>query len=157
MLVNTKHFGQIDLDETKVIYFENGILGFEGYKKYTVLYDDIENGKSDISWLQSLEDASLALPIISPFMILDHYNPEVEDEYLLPLGDINENNLVVLVTITVPKDAQDISANLKAPIIINSETRKGAQIIAQNSDYEIKYRFYEKLKKGKTEKEGVSC
>lgn len=157
MLVNTKHFGQIDLDESKIIHFENGIMGFESFKNYTVLYDDIEGEKSDISWLQSLDEATLAIPIISPFIIMDQYNPEVEDEYLLPLGNLNEDNLVVFVTITVPKEAKDISANLKAPIIINSETKKGAQLIAQNSEYEIKYRFYEKLKERKTEKEGVSC
>ena len=33
MLVKTKHFGEVDLDESKIIYFEQGILGFSDCKK----------------------------------------------------------------------------------------------------------------------------
>ena len=39
MLVKTKHFGEIDLGEDKILHFENGIFGFEEYKTYTILYD----------------------------------------------------------------------------------------------------------------------
>ena len=40
MLIKTKHFGEVDLDQDKIIYFENGILGFEDYKNiqfYTIM------------------------------------------------------------------------------------------------------------------------
>lgn len=155
MLVNTRHFGEIDLDEDKIIYFENGILGFEDYKRYTLLYDDETGERPDISWLQSLDEAALAIPVISPFLVKEDFNPEVEDELLKPLGNLNENNIVVLVSITVPSDIEKITANLKAPFIINSDSKKGAQVIIENPDYEVKYRFYEKLKQYKEAKEGV--
>ena len=74
MLVNTKHFGQIDLDENKVITFDNGIMGFEEYKKYTILYDEEEGDKPSISWLQSIDIPDLALPIINPLLIKEDYN-----------------------------------------------------------------------------------
>lgn len=149
MQVNTRHFGEIDLDENKIIYFENGILGFEDYKKYTLLYDEEGEERPDISWLQSLDEASLAIPVISPFLIKEEYNPQVEDELLKPLGEITDDNLVILVTITVPSDVEKMTANLKAPFIINSETRKGTQIIVDNADYEVRHRFYDKLKAAK--------
>lgn len=154
MLVQTKHFGEIDLDENKIISFENGILGFEDCKNYTLLYNDDEGERPDISWLQSLEEPALAIPVISPFLIKPDYNPEVEDELLKPLGNLNEGNIVVLVSITVPPEIEKISANLKAPFVINSEARKGTQIITENPDYDVKYRFYEQLKKNQEEKEG---
>ncbi|MBP1753966.1 MAG: hypothetical protein H6Q59_364 [Firmicutes bacterium] len=154
MLVNTKHFGEIELDENKIIYFENGILGFEDYKKYTLLFDDEEGERPDISWLQSLEEPSLAIPVVNPFIVRTDYNPEVEDELLKPLGSINEENIVVLISITVPADVEKISANLKAPFIINSDERKGAQIVVENSEYEVKYHFYEQLQAHKAAKEG---
>lgn len=154
MLVKTRHFGEIDLDENKIIYFENGILGFEDYKKYTLLYDDENGERPDISWLQSLEEPSLAIPVISPFIVRPDYNPEVEDELLKPLGEITDQNIVVLVSITVPSEIEKISANLRAPFIINSDTRRAAQIIVENPNYEVKYRFYEQLKANKTKKEG---
>lgn len=149
MLVKTRHFGEINLDENKVIYFENGILGFEDCKKYTLIYDEEDGDRSDISWLQSLEEAALAIPVISPFMVKKDYNPSIEDELLKPLGELTDENIIILVTVTVPENLEKISANLKAPFIINSDSRKGEQIIVENPEYEIKYRFYDQLKAAK--------
>lgn len=152
MLVMTKHFGEIELDEDKIISFDQGILGFENYKRYTLLYDNEKGERPNISWLQSIEEASLSIPVISPFLIKEDYNPEIEDELLKPLGTLTEDNILVLTSITVPSDANKISANFKAPFIINTDTKKGIQVIADNSDYDIKYYFYEKLKEIKLAK-----
>ncbi|NLJ95905.1 MAG: flagellar assembly protein FliW [Clostridiales bacterium] len=157
MLIKTKHFGEVDLDQDKIIYFENGILGFEDYKKYTILYDNEDGERPDITWLQSIEEPLLAIPIISPFLIIPDYNPTVEDELLKPLGEITPDNLVVLVSITVPRDITQISANLRAPFVINSDTKKGSQIIVEESKYNIKYCFYEQLQAIKAKKEGRLC
>ena len=155
MLIGTKHFGEIDLDEDKIIYFERGIMGFEDCKKFTILYDSEDGERPDISWLQSLEVPNLAIPVINPFLIKEDYNPEVEDELLIPLGQLSDDNVIVLVTLTVPGVIEKMTANLKAPIIINSETKKGTQIIVQNNDYEIKYKLYNVLKERKAAKGDV--
>ncbi len=154
MLVKTKHFGEIDLDDDKIIRFDNGILGFEDCKSYTLLYDNEDGERPDISWLQSLEEPALAIPVVSPFLLKPDYNPEIEDELLKPLGIINEENLVVLVSVTVPADIHKMSANLRAPFIINADLRKGSQIIVENAEYEVKYPFYDQLKALKAAKEG---
>ena len=73
MLVKTKHFGEIELAEDKVLTFENGILGFENQKHYTILYNNENETRSSISWLQSLEEPTLALPIIFNFKN-SHFN-----------------------------------------------------------------------------------
>lgn len=83
MLVKTRHFGEVDLDESKVITFEDGIIGFEDCKRYTILYNNEEGGNSTISWLQSLDTPELALPVISPLSVLADYNPIVEDEHFI--------------------------------------------------------------------------
>lgn len=152
MLVKTKYFGDIDLEEDKIITFEQGIMGFEGYKRYTILFDIEGENKPSISWLQCLDEQSLALPVINPFLIKNDYNPVVEDELLKPIGEINEQNLIILLSLTAPSDMTELSVNLKAPFIINSDTRKGCQIIVENQDYEIKYNVYNILKKLKDEK-----
>lgn len=150
----TKHFGEIELDESKIINFPSGILGFDNYKEFTILYDNEEGERPDISWLQSIDEPSLAIPIMSPFLVMEEYNPEVEDELLKPLGDMKPDNMIVLVSVTVPSDVTKLSANMKAPFIINAETKKGIQIIIEKGDYEIKYHFYEKLAAIKEAKEG---
>ena len=152
MLVKTRHFGEVDLDESKVITFEDGIIGFEDCKRYTILYNNEEGGNSTISWLQSLDTPELALPVISPLSVLADYNPIVEDEVLKPLGDLTEENIIILLTLSVPSDITKMSANLKAPLVINADTKKGCQIIAENSDYVIKYNIYEQAKKCKEAK-----
>ncbi len=152
MLVKTRHFGEVDLDESKVITFEDGIIGFEDCKRYTILYNNEEGGNSTISWLQSLDTPELALPVISPLSVLADYNPIVEDEVLKPLGDLTEENIIILLTLSVPSDITKMSANLKAPLVINADTKKGCQIIAENPDYVIKYNIYEQAKKCKEAK-----
>ena len=152
MLVKTRHFGEIDLDEDKVLTFEDGLIGFEDCKRYTILYNNEEGGNNTISWLQSLDVPELALPVISPLSVLADYNPIIEDEVLKPLGELTEENVIILLTLSVPSDITKMSANLKAPLVINADTKKGCQIIAENPDYMVKYNIYELVKKSKEAK-----
>ena len=151
MLVKTRYFGEIDLTEDKILTFDNGILGFEDYKKYTLLFNNEDGKGATISWLQSLDEEGLAIPVINPLLVKEDYDPIVEDEWLGSLGELTEENILVLLTMTIPSDLTKMTANLKAPFIINSDTRKGCQVIIENKDYEIKYNVYEALKKKKGE------
>ncbi len=155
--VRTKHFGEIDLDEGKVLIFENGIMGYENYKKFTILFNNESGTRPVISWLQSLNEPGLALPVINPVLVMEDYNPVVEEELLSGLGELNPDNQIVFVTLTVPKDLTRMTANLKAPIVINADTRKGCQVIVENHDYKVKYPVYERFAKAKQEKEGKTC
>ncbi|MDD6208114.1 MAG: flagellar assembly protein FliW [Clostridiales bacterium] len=157
MLVKTKYFGEIDLSEDKIITMENGLMGFEEYKQYTILYNNEGEGQPNISWLQSVEEPALALPVINPFLVKSDYNPVVEDEVLKSLGELNEENLAIFLVLTVPAKPEEVTANLKAPVIINADTRKGCQIIVENKDYVIKYKVYEAIQKIKKEKGEMEC
>ncbi|MCR5608974.1 MAG: flagellar assembly protein FliW [Lachnospiraceae bacterium] len=149
MLIKTKCFGEIDIAEDMIIEFADGLMGFEDLKRYTILYNNEEGKKSSISWLQSVDEPALALPIINPFLVKEDYNPVVEDELLKPLGDINEENLAVFLVLTVPSDLTKMTANLKAPLLVNADTKKGQQVIVENQDYVVKYNVYDVLKKKK--------
>lgn len=144
MLVKTKFFGEVDLPEEKIVTLDRGLIGLEQYKKFTILYD-CEKEESNISWLQSVDEQTLALPVIKPWLVKEDYNPVVEDELLSPIGELTEENLVILLTMTVPENLKEMSVNLKAPIVINADTRKGVQVIAENQDYEVKYKIYDIL------------
>lgn len=148
MLIKTKYFGEIDLNEEKIITFEHGLMGFEEYKRYTVLYDIEEGEEAKISWLQSVDAEEIALPVISPVHVRVDYNPTVEDELLQPLGEINEKNLAILLVMSVPSEVKKATVNLKAPLIINSDTKMGRQIIVENQDYEIRYQIQKEEKGG---------
>lgn len=149
MLVKTKYFGDIELGEEKIITFEQGLFGFEEYTEYTILYDVEQGEEHTFSWLQSTQLKELALPVVNPLSIVEDYNPVINDELLEGLGEMNDDNLVVLLTMTVPPDLTKMTSNLKAPLIINADTRKGAQIVVENQDYPVKYNVYEAIQKKK--------
>ena len=154
MKVQTKWFGEIDTSEDKIITFEKGIIGFESYKKYMIVFDAQKEAESSIMWLQSLDDAALALPVMKPELVKEDYDPVVEDELINTLGEnIKDAQLVVLVTLTVPSDITKMTCNLKAPIIINADTMKGIQLIADNDDYQVRMPIYDILD-SKEEKDG---
>ena len=156
MLVKTKYFGEVDLSEDKILNFENGLMGFEQFKKYTILFDNEKEPHSNVMWLQSVEEQTLALPVINPFAVKEDYNPEVNDELIKPLGELTEDNLCILLTMTTSSDVKKTTVNLKAPIIINSDTNQGCQAIVENPDYVVKYNVYDAVQKRK-EKEAASC
>lgn len=144
MRIDTKYFGTIDIGEEKIIHFDNGLLGFEDYKDYTILYDIDEEEKPFFSWLQSVDEKGLAFPVVNPLSVDEDYNPTVEDELLNTLGDITPENMIVLLLATIPKDVKEASVNMRAPLVINSDNRKGMQIIVENKEYEIKHKIIKK-------------
>ena len=152
MHISSRLFGEIDIDDSKIISFDNGIIGFDDCKHFTVLYDSEKEGHSSIMWLQSVEHPELAFPVADPMNITEDYNPIVEDEWLSSIGEIEkEDDLYVLAILTVPSDLTKMTANLKAPVIINTRTMKGCQLIVNNEEYEVRYNVYDyvqKLKKG---------
>lgn len=148
MKAATRLFGEIEIDESKIITFEEGIIGFPDMKKFTLIFDEEKEDKPSISWLQSMDEPEVAFPVMDPLLVCEEYNPSVEDELLKNLGTIKEDNLYVLVTVTVPQDIKNLAVNLKAPIVINTDTRKASQIIVED-DLPVRYRIYEILEEAK--------
>lgn len=153
MKAMTRLFGEIDIDEGKIITLERGMIGFPDLQKFALIYDEEKGLKaSSVMWLQSMDDTQVAFPVMQPNQIKPDYNPMVSDEMLLPLGELNEDNTYVLVTLTAKPKKEDTTVNLKAPIVINTETKRGCQLIVDD-DYPVKFKIYEALKE-KKEKAG---
>ena len=149
MVAETKLFGTVDIEEDKIIDFPMGIIGFENLRKFAIIYDIEREERSKISWLQSMEEPLLALPIIHPFEIHENYNPIVEDELMKNIGDPADADILIFTTLSIPSDLTKMTANLKAPIIINAEKKKGVQLIVENADYPVKFNVYESVQKMK--------
>ena len=152
MQINSRLFGTIDIEDGKIIDFPNGIIGFEDYHKFALIFDSEKESSASIMWLQSLDEPELAFPVVDPMHIHADYNPVVEDEWLEPIGGIcKPEDVFVLVILTVPSDLTAMTANLKAPVIINTDTRKGSQIIVNNEDYSVRYNVYDYVQSLKKE------
>jgi flagellar assembly factor FliW len=153
MKVKTRIFGEIEIEDDKIITMAKGMIGFPNLNHFALIHDEEKERKdSSIMWLQSLDDTDIVFPVMMPHAIKEDYAPNVNQEIVAPLGELHEDNTYLLVTVTVPKKVEDFSVNLKAPIVINMDNRKGVQLIVED-DYPVKYKVYEVLK-AKKEKAG---
>lgn len=145
MNVTTKNFGEISIDDDKIITFPAGIIGFPDLTEFTLIHDE-EKGPGAIHWLQSMQEPAFAMPVMDPLLVSPEYNPQVDDEILKPIGEIDLEQLLVLVTVSVPSDLTKMSVNLKGPIVINAVTKAAVQIIIDGDEYAVKFPIYDILK-----------
>ena len=144
MRINTKVFGEVDIADEKIIHFPLGIIGFPDLTDFTLIHDE-EKGADSIHWLQSVQEPGFAMPVMDPLLVLPTYNPEVEDELLKPIGNWELDDVLVLVTVTVPSDLTKMSVNLRGPIVINAEEKKACQVIVEGDEYAVKFPIYDIL------------
>ena len=142
MTIVTRIFGEVTIADDKIIHFENGIIGFPDLTDFALIYDIEKGNDVGIRWMQSLQEPAFAMPVMDPLLVKEDYNPEVEDELLKPIGGLDPDQLLVLVTVTVPKDITKMTVNLKGPFVINAETRKACQIIIED-DFDVKFPIYD--------------
>lgn len=153
MKAKTRIFGDVEIADDKIITLEQGMIGFPDLNHFALIYDEEKgNDTSTIMWLQSMDEPDIAFPVMMPHLVKEDYDPKVSEEIIAPLGELTPDNTYLLVTVTVPKNIEDFSVNLKAPIVINMDNRKGVQLIVED-DYPVKYKVYEILK-NKKEKAG---
>mgnify|MGYP003441463904 CR=1 FL=1 len=146
MIINTRLFNEVMVDDEKKLNFPGGIIGFPDLQNFVLIHDE-EKSDGAIRWLQSVEEPNFAMPVIDPLIVCPDYNPQVEEDLLKRIDEFGESDLLVLVTITVPHDLTKMTVNLKAPFVINTATRKACQIIVE--DYEVKFPIYELLQQKK--------
>ncbi len=145
MEINTFHFGKITVDMNKVVHFPDGLLGFPDLKDFISLYD--KDRMPSLYYLQSIDDPDVALTVVSPLRVTEAYSPSVKRSEIGDVGELSDKNIVVLVTVTIPENVRDMTANLQAPILINTETRIGKQVIVEDDGYDVKYPVYDYLEK----------
>lgn len=145
MLLQTRHFGEIEIDEKSIIEFNSGLLGFEELKEYTLIGSEEET--SPFKWLQCVSEPGVAFAVANPFLIVRDYDFELSDDAVDKLDIDKSEDVAVYVILVVPEDYQKISMNLKAPLIINSRNKKGAQIILDTDKYTVRHYILDELRR----------
>lgn len=149
MKVLTKNFGEIEIEESKAIYFQGGIIGFPDLTNFVLIHDEERGSNAGLQWLQSMQETTFAMPVLNPLLVLKDYQPSINDELLVSLGDFQESDLFVLVTASIPSDITEMTVNLKGPIVINTKSNIAVQVIVENAEYVVKFPIYEILKSRK--------
>lgn len=138
MKINTRDFGETEIDESTILSIPNGIIGFEDTTKYTLL-SPLGDGVFPM-WLQSVEKTEPCFVVYDPMLIYPDYRFEITDEEQALL-QIDENTPYRCLTVAiVPDDYKKTTINLRCPIVINTRDNIAAQVILE--DYEFKCPVY---------------
>ena len=142
--IKTTRFGELEVDKKDIINFKEGLLGFDSLTKFFV----VDPGDQTlILWLQSVEDAGTAFPMIEPKIYQADYSVKLLPAELTSLELESLNEASVYTILTIPQVVTEMSANLKAPIIINNKTKAARQIVLQDSKLEVRHLMYKELKR----------
>ena len=141
MELQTSIFGTIEYDESDVIRFESGLYGFED--KQLFLFVPSEDEQFQFNWLQSIDDPMLVFIVTDPFMFVENYDFELDDTVIEKLGIQDTEDLSILSIVNVREEVALTSVNIKAPIVINHQSKIARQVILEE-DYAHKYYIFKK-------------
>lgn len=127
-------FGEMKIEENKIIYFKEGLPGFERLKQFILLEDE----ESNFCYLQSVEDKDLAFTIISPEYVKADYAPYIGESYFEKLGGGVTEEFVLYNIITLRNPIEESTINLQAPLLIHIERRQGVQVIVEDKHYKVR-------------------
>jgi flagellar assembly factor FliW len=132
MTVETTRFGSIEVDENTLITMPSGLPGFEKRTRFCLVR---HRAGQNFQWLQSVEEPGLAFVVVDPSGYFESYEVEIGDSDVERLGLEDARDALVLAIVTIRNGGAVITANLAAPIVINSKNNIGAQVVLQNELY----------------------
>ncbi len=143
MLIRSSRFGEVEVAEENIIYFPYGLPGFLEERRFAYLACDATEGKdSPFAFLQSLAEPGLTFVVVEPFAFFTDYEFELQDALADEFGLSAGNPPQILSIVSIPEKAEEMTANLLAPVIINREKRTAVQFVLERSPYTTKHRLF---------------
>lgn len=144
MVLDTSRFGAVTLTDEDIIEFPEGLLGFNHLHRFVLLDDP---GDEVFAWLQSCDDVHIAFPVLEPQLFTDRYEVHLSrtDLQALQLDSDESKSLHCFSIITIPEDPRRMTANLKAPVVINSQRHIGRQCVLQDNHLAIRESIFNNL------------
>jgi flagellar assembly factor FliW len=127
MDISTPRFGTLTVRNADILQLEQGLIGLRHCRRWVVLAD-AQNAA--LGWLQSIDSPEVALGVVSPRLFVPDYQLRVARKDLAPLElpSAQEAQVVVIVS----RHEEGLALNLRAPLVINVEKRRGRQVIAKD-------------------------
>ncbi|NHN33868.1 flagellar assembly protein FliW [Paenibacillus agricola] len=138
MEISTVRFGEIEIQDTEVITFSQGLPGFEQLQQYVIIKPNLE---LPFSFLQSVEDGEVAFIVVSPFVFYPAYEFDISEDAKQELAIKEETDVLVWNIVSIRDNLEDATINLLAPIIVNNKDLLGKQIILQGTNYTVKQKL----------------
>ena len=146
MLIQTKFLGEVEIKESDILTFEQGLLGLPNSKKFVLLALDSD---LPLALLQSTEQQEIGFVIAYPFAFKNDYAFDLSEEDKEQLQLDKEEEILVYSIVTLKETFQESTLNLLAPLIINVQAKLAKQVVLQdNIEHPLRYPIYTATVKG---------
>ena len=142
MHIKSWRFGEIQINEEKILKFPQGLPGLEDVHEYVLLQLEETN---PINWLQSVDNQQISLPVMDPFEVFPDYAFDISEEDIKDLSISETEDIHVVSVLVIPEQINEMTINLAAPILINIRSNVGKQIIIDGSDYPVRHPVFEAI------------
>jgi len=134
LTINTSRFGDIEVEQDKIITMTRAFPGFPDSHRFIIR----PHGKeSALLWLQSLDDPTLAFVVIPAAALRPDYRPTIPESTLLDL-ELGGGAPELLLILTIPHgEPKKMTANLLGPVVINPHKRLACQVVLDPALYEL--------------------
>ena len=143
MIVKTGRFGNLNINEQELIHIPAGLLGFPEYKNFCMVDPGDE---TLILWLQSIDNPEICFPILEPKIFKTDYVVRLSAAELRELKLESLSKAAVFSILTITDDISAMTANIKAPLVINLKENTARQVVLQENEYSIKHPMFKELK-----------
>ena len=149
LVFSTVRFGEVTIPKSRVLSFPRGLVGMPSAKNFVFLHQ--EDANSPFFWMQSVDDPRLAFVVCEPQLFFPGYTVPLSGEEQQFLGIQKAEDGTACVILVVPSDPREITANLRGPIIINSDQRVGVQLVLAGDEYPTRAPLFQ------AEEGGAAC
>ena len=132
---NTK-FGDVTIDASNIVTFPQGLPGFERFTRFGLF--EVEE-EAPFLRLLCLDEPNLGFVLVNPVLVWPEYEPNVGEEEFEGLGIDSVANLAIYCVVTLSKIPEEVTANLRGPICINTDSMVAKQMILVDEEYNTKH------------------
>ncbi len=135
--VQSTRFGELAVDEGKVLEIIGGLLGFSE-RRFVLLTPE----KGPFHWLQSVENPDLAFVLTDPRTVVPDYQVKLNHDEHERLGLDESSEVAILSVVTMHPDPRDITINLLGPLVVNPANMKALQVVMEGSGHSTRHPYF---------------
>jgi flagellar assembly factor FliW len=119
-----------------VVTFAGGLVGFPALTQFRLMEPE---GGYPLKFLQAVDQEDVSFVCIDVAAIKPEYEVPLDEEDALGLALEDPAHALVLALVVIPKDPRQMTANLAGPLVVNTKTLQGRQIILNPDKFALKY------------------
>lgn len=130
----TLRFGELEYRSEDVVILPEGLVGMPQLRRWLLL--DLGNDQA-MKWMQSLDRGDFGFPVTQPYFFLDDYDFPLPYPARQKIGNASEDQIAVMIITTVHPGGAKVTGNMLAPLVIDTDTRRGLQLTLEG-DFDLR-------------------